>query len=203
MRVTSAICKIFGAVLFVALTVAPASGAKTNRYGGPIYNGQPALAVTSSLVAAGGGAANFSVAKALNAMIGPKLTQAEVAKLDKQYGKNNVDLWVKSFNFAVDDALKIATADGIQLPAPTLSGKKLASTLVNAGTDPGTDTWWSGLALDKALSHKIHDRVMDDVDQSPAYGAVADYKLHQITNQAFYDLAQALGDKQVRLASIH
>ncbi|MGH7924112.1 MAG: hypothetical protein ACREQH_05915, partial [Candidatus Binatus sp.] len=59
------------------------------------------------------------------------------------------------------------------------------------------------LIFDKALSHNIHDQVMDNIDKSAHLGTVGDYKLHQITNQAFYDLAQALGHKDVGLASVH
>ncbi|MGH9760549.1 MAG: hypothetical protein ACREDR_19655 [Blastocatellia bacterium] len=199
---TSAIVLIPTVFLTLA-AVTTASAAKTNRYGGPIYHGAPALEVTSSLVAAGGGPGNFSVEKALTEMIGPKLAEAEVAKLEKQYGKDDFALFVKTFNFAVEDSLKIATADGIKLPPPTLSGKKLASALVHVGTDPETSTWWAGLTFDKTLSHKIHDQVMDNIDNSADLGTLGDFKLHQIMDQAFYDLAQALGHKDVRLASIH
>src|ERR1044071_6864722 len=52
-----------------------------NRFGGPIYTGAPALPVTASLVEAGGGPENFSIAKALTAMIGADGVKAEVAKL--------------------------------------------------------------------------------------------------------------------------
>ncbi|MGH7781393.1 MAG: hypothetical protein ACREQR_16400 [Candidatus Binataceae bacterium] len=204
MRIFVRSVAVVATTAFLAFVAVPfALSATTNRYGGPIYTGEPALAVTASLVAAGGGPGNFSVAKALTSMIGPELAGAEVAKLEKQYGKKDFALWAKSFDFAIENSLKIATADGIKLPAPTLSGKELASALVDAGTDSESKTWWSGLIFDKALSHKIHDQVMDNIDKNAELGTVGDYKLHQITNQAFYDLAQALGHKDVRLASVH
>ena len=187
------------ALVFAA--AAGSAGAQMgSRYGGPTYEGSPALAVTASFVKAGGGAAHFSSARALTSMLGAKLTQAEVAKLSKQYGKEAVATWIKVGDFAVADALKIATKAGVKLPAATLSGKKLAQTMVGAGLDKDK-TFYTEFLLDKALSHKIHMKVMDDIDAK--FGEPADASYHKITNQAFYDAAQALGAKDVKLASFH
>jgi hypothetical protein len=177
-------------------------GQQMGRFGGPVYNGPPALAVTASLVAAGGGPSNYSTATALTSMVGADLVKAEVAKLTKQYGADKVALWLKTFDFAVDDSLKIATAAGVKLPAPTLSGKALAAALVKAGVAPD-GTFQIELLLDKAVSHKIHVQVMNDIDADPSLGKAADLNYHTISNQAFYDLAQALGDTSVKLASLH
>ena len=94
-----------------------------SRYGGPVYTGAPALAVTASLVQAGGGPGDFSIATALTSMVGPTLVTAEVGKLTKQYGKARVGSWITVFNFAVGDALKKATAAGVTLPDGDLSGQ--------------------------------------------------------------------------------
>jgi len=163
-----------------------------DRYGGPAYLGAPDLPVTVSVVTAGGGAANFSTAKALTAMVGPTLTNAEVGKLTQQYGKEKVDSFITVFNYVVGDAVTIATADGMKLPAASpLDGKALAGQLVKFGAAEGThDRFWTGDMLDHLVSHKIHDQVMDDIDKK--YGAPADENYHVISNQAFYDIAQAL-----------
>ena len=176
--------------------------AQMGRFGGPVYNGAPALAVTASLVAAGGGADKYSTATALTSMLGADTVKAEVGKLTTQYGAAEVNTWLKTFDFAVKDALKIATAAGVTLPAPTLSGKALAETLVKAGTAPD-GTFQIEYLLDKAVSHKIHVQVMDDIDADPALGKKADYDYHRISNQAFYDVAQALGMTSVKLAAVH
>lgn len=174
----------------------------TNRYGGPVYVGTPALPVTAALVRAGGGVGHFSIAQALTAMVGAKLVNGEVAKLTQQYGKSNVTQWITGFNFVVEDTLQIITKAGIQLPQPAnLAGKDLATTLVGAGIDPKTNVFWVGLLLDKALSHKIHNQVMDDIDAH--LGAATDLNTHKLTNQAMYDLAQALGNKNLKLAPLH
>lgn len=174
-----------------------------DRYGGPTYAGKPNLAVASALVAAGGGAANFSIATALTSMVGADLTNKEVAKLTKQYGKAKAASFIKTFDFAVKDALKVATAAGIKLPPPApLKGHALAAALVKAGLAPD-NTFWEGVQLDHAVSHKIHDQVMNDIDSAPGYGPAADANYHKVANQAHYDLAHALGMTDVKLAPFH
>jgi hypothetical protein len=174
------------------------------RFGGPVYDGKPALNVTAALVAAGGGADHYSTATALVSMVGKATVEAEVGKLQKQYGKDAVGQWLSTFDYAVDDALKHATAAGVSLPQPDsmLSGKTLAATLVKAGT-ASDGTFQIEYLLDKAVSHPIHNAVMDDIDNNASYGKHADLMYHTISNQAFYDLAQALGDKSVKLAPLH
>src|ERR1700681_2896713 len=110
-------------------------GTMHGRFGGPVYDGPPALTVTAALVKAGGGPAGFSTAKALVSMLGADTVNAEVGNLSKQYGKDEVGMWLKTFDFAVADSLKIATASGIALrdPPADLTGAKLAQKLVGAG----------------------------------------------------------------------
>jgi hypothetical protein len=181
-------------------SVAAHAAMDMSRYGGPVWSGKPALNVTASLVQAGGGPAHFSSAKALTAMVGPKLVNAEVGKLTKQYGAAKVKSWLTVFDYAVDDALGIATKAGVKLPKGNLAGKQLAATLVKAGLDKD-GTFYVEYMLDKAVSHKIHVAVMDDIDKK--YGAAADSNYHAVTNQAMYDLAHALGAKNVKLAPFH
>ena len=152
------------------------------------------------LLEAGGGPANFSIATALTSMVGANLVKAEVAKLTRQYGEQKVKTWLSIFDFAVKDALRIATEAGVKLPKGNLKGKKLAETLVTAGLDKD-NTFYVEFMLDKALSHDIHEKVMDNIDKK--YSVEDDSTYHQITNQAMYDLAQALGAKKVKLASFH
>jgi len=179
------------------------NGEMHGRFGGPVYNGPPALDVTAALVQAGGGAANYSTATALVSMLGKPTVDAEVAKLTKQYGADMVTQWLKTFDFAVDDSLKIATAAGIKLPSPApLQGKALAEGLVKAGVD-SQGYFQIELLLDKAVSHKIHVQVMNDIDKAPGFGKKADLDYHLVSNQAFYDVAQALGMTSVKLAPLH
>lgn len=171
-----------------------------SRYSGPAYSGKPMLNITASLVNAGGGPANFSTAKAVTAIAGAKLTQAEVAKLTKQYGQDKVNQWIEVGDFAVTDALKIATAAGVKLPNKKMTGKSLGASLVNLGLAKDK-TFYVEYMLDKLLTHGIHDKVMDDIDAK--FGQAADASYHKISNQAYYDLGHALGMKKVKLAEFH
>ncbi len=183
-------------------TVAAATPAGMNWFGGPIYTGEPALAATAALIKAGGGADNFSFQTALVSMLGEKTVNAEVAKLTKQYGAEEVKGFVDGMTFAVKAAIKQVTAAGITLPeAPAdLKGAALAKALVQAGTAPD-GMFWSGYMFDHAMSNKIHVLVMTDIDQ--AVGHAADESTHKILNQAMYDVAQALDMKDVKLATLH
>ncbi|MBC5825285.1 MAG: hypothetical protein GIW99_02835 [Candidatus Eremiobacteraeota bacterium] len=78
----------------------------------------------------------------------------------------------------------------------------MASTLVQAGTAKD-GTFETELLLDKAVSHKIHVAVMNDIDANKDFRKAADLNYHLISNQAFYDLAQALGAKNVSLSPVH
>ncbi|HET7371178.1 MAG TPA: hypothetical protein VFK45_10110, partial [Gammaproteobacteria bacterium] len=115
-----------------------------------------------------------------------------------------VQNWLKGTDAVVADALKHATSMGITLPeAPAdLKGHKLAVALVKAGTAPD-GTFWSGRFYDTLVSHGIHNAVMKDVNENPKLGVEFDQNVHKISNQAFYDVAHALGAKQVKLASLH
>jgi len=175
-------------------------GMDMSRYGGPVYTGDPALTVTASLVQAGGGPDKFSIATALTSMVGEQAVGDEVAKLTKQYGKEKVGSWITVFNYAVGDALKIATKAGVKLPEGNLSGAELAKTLVTAGLDKD-GTFYTEYLLDKAVTHKIHEQVMDDIDKK--FGGQADTNYHAISNQAMVDLAHALGANDVKLAEFH
>lgn len=174
----------------------------TNWFGGPIYEGEPALAATAALVKAGGGAENFSFAAALVSMLGEKTVNGEVAKLTTQYGKANVDGFIDGMTFAIKAGLKRATEQGVKLPEPPadLHGVALAKALVKAGTAPD-GTFWSGYLFDQVLSHPLHVAVMADIDAKFTHDA--DENTHKILNQAMYDVAQALGEKGVKLAPLH
>lgn len=185
-------------VAVATLAAGAAYGAPMNWYGGPVYTGAPALAVTAALVKAGGGAHDFKFSTALVAMLGQKTVNAEVAKLNKQYGKKQVHEFLKGMTFDVNDGLKRATEAGVKLPAPAdLSGAKLATALVGAGTAKNGQ-FWTGLLFDHAISHDLHNQVMIDV--ASKFGARDNMVTHYILNQAMYDVAHALGKKSVKLA---
>lgn len=193
----------FGGLAMAATpAAAPMAMAGMNWFGGPIYSGAPALDVTAALVESGGGATGFDFAKALVSMLGEKTVNAEIAKLNKQYGEKSVASFLEGMTFAIHAGLKRATEAGVRLPAAPadLKGVKLAQTLISAGTAPD-GVWWSGYLFDKALSNPIHVKVMIDIDAR--YGHGADEATHKILNQAMFDVAQALKVPDVKRAPLH
>lgn len=200
--ISTVLAGVVAAVVMGGAALAQQPAEATNMFGGPIYNGKPALEVTAALVKAGGGAQNFQFSKALVSMLGQKTVNAEVAKLTKQYGEKDVNGFLDGMTFAVKDSLQRAAEAGVKLPAAPadLTGAKLAEALVGAGTANGGE-WWSGLLFDKALSHQIHNQVMNDINAKFSFST--DQNTHRLLNQAMYDVAQALGHKNVQLASLH
>jgi hypothetical protein len=166
---------------------------------GVSYTGAPDLQAAISLVTAGGAPGHFSLVKALTALAGAKTANAEVAKLTKQYGQAKVASFVAVQNFAVNDAVAVATKAGVKFPAPTVHGTALAVRVVKLGLVDGT--YYEGVQLDHLVTNKIHETVMGHIDGK--FGVAADANYHRIANQAHYDLAQALGAKTVKLAAFH
>lgn len=165
---------------------------ESTRFSGSccVYTGAPALAVTLSMIEAGGGPSSFSTVTLLKTLTGP-LFNAEVGKLTKQYGKDQVAQFLKTFDFVVSDSLRIVTEKKIALPSQPdpdpKDGRALAAALWSAGqTGEGFNV---EVMLDRAVSHPIHLQVMKDIDTK--YGLAADAQYHAILTTAMKDLAAA------------
>ena len=165
---------------------------QSTRFSGSccVYTGAPALAVTLSMVEAGGGPKDFSTATLLKRLTGP-LFDAEVAKLTKQYGKEQVGQFLTTFDFVVNDSLRIVMMKKVALPShpspDPMDGKALAAALWSAGqTGEGFNV---EVMLDRAVSHPIHVQVMKDIDAK--YGLGVDAQYHAILTTAMKDLAGA------------
>lgn len=155
-----------------------------------IFTGAPSLALTLSMVEAGGGPSSFNTVTLLKTLTGPQF-DAEVAKLTNQYGKAQVAQFLKTFDFVVNDSLKIVTAKKIALPSQPNPNPKDGAALAGA-------LWTAGqsgqgfnveVMLDRLVSHPIHVKVMSDIDSK--YGLAADAQYHAILTTAMKDLAAA------------
>jgi len=157
------------------------------------YVGNPDLPLTLSMVVAGGGPSAFSTPKLVGVLAGDKAA-AEVAKLTKQYGTDDVKSFLVVFDFVVDDALKQVTEKKIALPSTPVpspaDGKALSAALYKAGIS-ADGTFDVEYMLDKLVSHGIHVQVMNDIDAK--YGRKADSNYHIILNQAMVDLKAVYG----------
>jgi hypothetical protein len=89
----------------------------------------------------------------------------------------------------------------VKFPNSNLTGKVLAARLVTLGVPGNNGAYYTGTMLDHLVTNKIHESTMDAIDAK--YGTRLDANYHKISNQAFYDLAQALGAKTVKLAAFH
>lgn len=155
-----------------------------------VYTGAPALPVTLSMVEAGGGPKDFSTVVLLKKLTGSQF-DAEVGKLNGQYGKAQVGQFLKTFDFVVADSLRIVSEKKIALPSRPNpdpgNGAALAGALWAAGqTGNGYNV---EVMLDRAVSHPIHFQVMSDIDVK--YGLAADAQYHAILTTAMKDLASA------------
>lgn len=155
-----------------------------------VYTGAPSLALTLSMIEAGGGPSNFNTVTLLKTLTGPQF-DAEVAKLTNQYGKEQVAQFLKTFEFVVSDSLRIVTAKKIALPSQPnpnpRNGAALAGALWTAGqSGQGFNV---EVMLDRLVSHPIHMQVMNDIDGK--YGLAADAQYHAILTTAMKDLAAA------------
>ena len=163
------------------------------RFGGSVYTGAPNLALTLSMVEAGGGPSDFKTTTLVGVLAGP-YAKAEVAKLTKQYGAAGVKGYLEVFDFVVADSLKLATAAGVKLPAEAMpspkDGKALATALYKAGIDPKAG-YNVEYMLDHLVSHPIHIQAMKDIDAK--FGEKADATYHVVTLVVFQDLKKAYG----------
>jgi hypothetical protein len=155
-----------------------------------VYTGAPALAVTLSMIEAGGGPSNFSTVTLLKRLTGASYA-AEIAKLTQQYGAAQIGQFVKTFDFVVSDSLRIVAIKAVAMPSQPnpdpRNGKALAQALWAAGqTGNGFNV---EVMLDRAVSHPIHVQVMKDIDAK--YGLAADAQYHSILTTAMNDLAAA------------
>jgi hypothetical protein len=190
-----------GGMMSQKMMTGPDHGMPIGKAGGDgvPYVGAPDLQGAISLVTAGGEPGHFSVVAAITSMAGAKVASAEVAKLTKQYGAAKTNSFVAVQNFAVNDAVAIATKAGVKFPRPMVKGTALAKRVVMLGVVDGT--YYEGTQLDHLVTNAIHMQVMNDIDKK--FGVAADANYHLVANQAHYDLAQALGATSVKLAPFH
>ena len=173
------------------------------RFGGSNYCSSPKLTNTLALIEAGGGPAKFSTVTLFGVLAGP-VAGPESKKLTAQYTAAGFALYVKTFDFVINDSLKIVTAAKVALPkapvpAPAdgstygttgVDGKALALALYLDGVSP-TKGFSVEYMLDHLVTHGIHVQVMKDIDANPELGPKADAAYHVVTLQIFKDLKGA------------
>lgn len=155
-----------------------------------VFDGTPDLALTSAVVAAGGGPTHFSSAKLFAVLTGKKRS-AETKKLTEQFGTSDVRDTFAIFDFAVDDAVGIVTSKHIALPPPSPSprdAKALAYAMYGAGVTK-SGVWDVGYMVEHLITHPIHHAIMHDIDAK--FGSKKNGEFHVVLAQMMDDLAIA------------
>ncbi|HEY2473517.1 MAG TPA: hypothetical protein VGI19_01830 [Candidatus Cybelea sp.] len=190
--VAIALAAAFAAPAVGSAALLPNVSQEPTRFSGGccVYNGQPDLPLTLSMIVAGGGPKNFQTGTLLKVLTG-NLFDAEVAKLTKQYGQDQVGQFLKTFDFVVNDSLRIVTTKKVVLPSSPSpdpsNGPALAAALWKAGQSG--EGFNVEVMLDRLVSHPIHLQVMKDIDAK--YGLGVDAQYHAILTTAMKDLTAA------------
>ena len=154
------------------------------------YTGTPDLALTSAMVAAGGGPTNFDSAHLFGVLAGTHAND-ELAQLTQIYGSSRVHAFIGTFTYAIDDALKVATSAGVTLPSPSPAlvsdGRQLSAQLYNAGvmSDGRFDI---GYMIEHLVSRPVHVAIMKDINDNPQYGPQVNADFHVILTRTMQDL---------------
>jgi hypothetical protein len=145
---------------------------------------RPNLALTQSVVTAGGGAGAFSTATLFDVLTGAKRTP-ELVALTKKFGARDVRSFFVTFDFLLPDGLKRLTQGHPKLPAASPDpddGPALASELYAAG---GRGKQFDGdVMFDHLVSRPIRESVMNDAARKYGTPAIARYRgiLAQLMN---------------------
>lgn len=164
--------------------------AGTTRADAIVFDGTPDLALTSSMLAAGGGPEHFSSAK-LFAVVTGKQQGAEAKKLTDQFGASDVAKTFAILDFAIADVVGIVQKKGIALPPPVpepTDAKALAVALYKAGVTT-SGGWDVGYMLEHLITHPIHHVIMGDIDKK--FGSEDNGRFHIVLAQMMDDLAIA------------
>lgn len=144
-------------------------------------------ALTGALYGAGGGAGNFSIVRALDTMLGEANVQAEMQRLQEQYG--DTDAFVQTFDFAMNDAWsKAGRADVAIDTSRAMRGPQLANALIAAGTQGHRFT------VQRLFGSLFPPQLAADVllDVDVKYGRDAGTSFRRLTNAFFTDAQQTL-----------
>ena len=154
------------------------------------YLGTPDLALTSAMIAAGGGPHAFSSAR-LSTMLAAQHHDSEFYRLRARFGAARTRRYFQTFDAFVHGAVAIVTAKNIALPQPNTAlaqnPYELAASLRQAGIMPD-GRFDVGYLIEHLLSRPIHKQLMDVANSSPAIGPAVNADFHIILTAEMNDL---------------
>jgi hypothetical protein len=154
------------------------------------YRGTPDLALTSAMIAAGGGARAFS-GKRLSTMLAAQHSADEVQRLDARFGAPRVQRYFTTFDTFIGASIADVTRRHIALPRPdpalAHNPYELAASLRAAGvmSDGRFDI---GYFIEHLISRPVHIDVMKVANASPAIGPATNADFHIILTSEMDDL---------------
>jgi hypothetical protein len=157
-----------------------------------IYAGGPNLALTSAVIAAGGGPANFSSYKLFHVVAGAGSDAVE-SNLTKQFGANDVKITFELLDYSIEDIIGIVSAKHVTLPPPSPSpgdAKALARSLYAAGVTT-TGKWDVGYMIERLVTHPVHHVVMHDIDAK--FGPKNNATMHIVLDELMHEVEVEYG----------
>jgi len=178
---------LLAAAIAANTSMSPAMGESHGR-----YLGQPDLTLTTQMIEAGGGPANFSSHKLFLYLTGSK-ADAEASALTTRFGADNITQFFTTFDQFVKLAVAQVQEQKIALPTPAAAPPdQLARSLYAAGVMPD-GRYDVGYMLEHLLSRPMHVTLMHQVNDDPAFGPQKNAEFHVILTAAMHDLHQVYG----------
>ena len=176
-----------------ALTLGLVMSALTAQvpYGCDCYNGAPNLALTVSVMQAGGGPQHFRTMTLFRALAGP-LAGAERFRLRMMFGNRSVASFEQVFDFMVSDLVSSSKRERVvfpAVPAPDPRDAKALAAALLAGATVSPGTYSVNVLLDRLLSHSLHLRISADIARR--YGAASEENYRRVLLQALLDMKRA------------
>jgi hypothetical protein len=186
-------CRLLCAMMMLTLAAMPANAAAPMSMADMShgrYLGEPDFALTSALIAAGGGPHAFH-AERLSAMLAAQHRDAEISALEARFGRARTQRYFATFDAFVDDAIAFTQVHHVALPRPDPAlahdPYELAASLRAAGVMPD-GRFDIGYFIEHLLSRPLHKTLMDSANADPAIGPAVNADFHVILTAEMDDL---------------
>lgn len=176
--------KLLSGIIVTIALLLPAQGAGATS----AANGAD-LGLASSLIATGGGAGSFSTIRAFDRMVGPDTTLSLENRLATAEGQGNANQFVSMFDYAINDAWRLAGVNNVSMPSATENGGVgLAQQLVQAGT-VNNGTFSGSIFFQNLFGSTIASEIMADLNQH--FGPGSSVQFDRMSGQFFHDLTSS------------
>jgi len=148
------------------------------------------VSLTCSLLQMGGGKDFFSSKKALKLALGREKADAEITKLEGQFGEGKVYRFFAIADYVFPAAYRSASVHYGTSYYPDTIGRSLARDLINAGKD-SSNNFSSERQLERIMGKEIHHELMNSIEERFGEGSTKDF--HMVLDQLSRDMAPDAG----------